>query len=287
METDEFESSLYCVVLRLFGEDKVLYAENISFDDLFGYFVDPYNESKNFWVDGVTVTPTKIKAIKIYRQSEGFGNEVSSFYDSVSRYKFESQEDGLLQIIQNVQIEILCRKHSTDVTYIFLDPRDPYGLSPDTRFSETLLVGSWCYTAREKSSNGEIDPSGNMHQGVALVKLIEGKLILSGGRLSKTRESLLRMGTWSSYWAEICSDGRLRFAYKIDLGEFKQVGAIAQLEIEKEGLRMTGDLFFAQPMLLNARIIFKKVSGDFIFPSPGSALGDVLSSIICKLINEE
>ena len=111
---DATPADRYAVFAEAEGHDRPLLQVDLTFARLMDDIVVPYQSNESFFVDGVPVTPAKLRRIKLLRLDNNFVDARHTFNSSLTR------ADAPVRKLHGdqyaVRFEHMLREHSEDVT---------------------------------------------------------------------------------------------------------------------------------------------------------------------------
>ena len=107
--------STFAVLAEVESLEAPLYQFGLTFSRLLDDIVVPYQIGESFFIDGVPVTPGKLKRIKLLQLTEGFQDARDTFEASLTRNGNPAVRKTYGEQY-HVRLEHDLRTHSTDVT---------------------------------------------------------------------------------------------------------------------------------------------------------------------------
>lgn len=89
---------------------KPIHSHNLSFIQLIEEVVEPYENNKSFFIDGVRLKSEFILRLKIIKQDQYFAREMACFFHAVRSHSYDNLE------AYSIRIMSIFRQHGDDVT---------------------------------------------------------------------------------------------------------------------------------------------------------------------------
>ena len=105
----------YAVLAESETQEKPIYQIGMTFARLMDDIVVPYQTNESFFIDGVPVTPSKLKRIKLLQLTEGYDDARHTFEASLTRNGNPAIRKTYGEQY-HVRLEHDLRQHSVDVT---------------------------------------------------------------------------------------------------------------------------------------------------------------------------
>jgi hypothetical protein len=113
-ELEETDQAQFAVFAEVKGEDRPLIMSGLSFGRLLDEIVLPWDSNETFFVDGSPVRPDQLRKLKVIRESQYLGPQLSGLH---RKLRMAGGTD-LKHLAENyhTQVEAIFRSSGTDVT---------------------------------------------------------------------------------------------------------------------------------------------------------------------------
>ena len=104
----------FAIVAEVDGYSKPLLAVRLTLGRLVDDIVHPYQINKKFFIDGVAISPDKIRRLKILKQDEQFDFYLQKIHDDLEHGNIETRKLSGQQY--EIRLQALMIEHGEDIT---------------------------------------------------------------------------------------------------------------------------------------------------------------------------